>query len=99
MGWATRHIADLLEGRTVVCRPKGQSMRPRINSGDRVTIEPLTRDPQVSDIVLCKVRGAQFLHLVTAIRGDEYQISNNHGHVNGWCARRTIYGIVTDVRP
>lgn len=74
-------------------------MKPKINSGDLVTIEPLDRDPRKGDIVLCKVHGRQFLHLVSGVRLPLFQISNNHGHVNGWCSRQAIYGIVTDVSP
>lgn len=33
----------------------------------------------------------------TAIEGDRYQISNNHGHINGWTTRTKIYGIVTEI--
>ena len=98
MGWATNHIAALQEGRTVQCRPKGNSMTGRINSGDLVTIEPIVHDPRVGNIVLCKVRGNQYLHIVTAQKGEQFQISNNHGFVNGWCSRQHIYGIVTEVK-
>jgi hypothetical protein len=51
-----------------------------------------------NDIVLCKVRGSQYLHLISAIRdGDdqddcEYQISNNRGQVNGWITVNSIFG-------
>jgi hypothetical protein len=51
----------------------------------------------VGDIVLCKVKGAQYLHLVKAVRaadgGDaRYQIGNNRGGINGWIGRAQIYG-------
>lgn len=97
MGWATQHIEDLKAGKTVVCRPKGNSMVPRIHSGDQVTIVPIEDDPQKGDIVLCKVNGRQFLHLVTAVRSGQFQISNNKGHVNGWCVRAAVFGIVSNV--
>ena len=50
-------------------------------------------------MVLCQVRGKQWLHLVTGMRNDgkSYQISNNKGHVNGWTTRDKIYGVVTKV--
>lgn len=69
----------------------------KISSGQLCTVEPLTRDPQKGDIVLCKVRGTQYLHIVTGVRGDQYQISNNHGHVNGWTARKNIFGILVSI--
>jgi len=84
MGWAAGHIAKLRSGETVAFRPRGNSMSPRIKSGQLCTVEPV--DPttlQDGDIVLCKVRGMEYLHLVKAIQGDRYQIGNNRGHING----------------
>lgn len=97
MSWATSFIADLQAGKQVKCRPKGNSMTGRINSGQLCTIDPLDRDPQKGDVVLCKVRGNQYLHIVSAVKGDQYQISNNHGHVNGWTSRKNVYGLLTKV--
>ncbi|MBC8922627.1 phage repressor protein, partial [Escherichia coli] len=45
----------------------------------------------------CKVRGSFFTHKISKIRGKQYQISNNHKHVNGWITRNSIYGIVTKI--
>jgi hypothetical protein len=42
--------------------------------------------------VLCKVRGAEYLHLVKAIQGSRFQIGNNRGHVNGWWERMPSSG-------
>jgi phage repressor protein C with HTH and peptisase S24 domain len=97
MSWATHLIAELQAGRTVQCRPRGNSMTSRISSGQLCTIAPLDRDPRKDDVVLCKVRGSQYLHVVSAVRGDQFQISNNHGHVNGWTPRKNVYGILTRV--
>lgn len=55
---------------------------------------------RVGDIVLCKVEGQQYLHLVSAIGSDgRFQISNNKGHVNGWTTPKNIFGVVTNVEP
>mgnify|MGYP000908879142 FL=1 len=67
-------------------------MTPRFKSGDLITLVPITEDPKVGDAVFCKVRGTIFTHLVTAIQGSKFQISNNHGHVNGWISMNAIYG-------
>ena len=75
MGWATGYITRLAAGETVSFRPRGDSMTPRINSGDLCTVAPC--DPATlvrGDIVLCKVRGAEYLHLVKAIQGGRFQI-------------------------
>jgi hypothetical protein len=93
MGWADGHIARLARGETVSFRPRGNSMTGKIDSGDLCTVAPLgDHQLAVGDIVLCRVKGAQYLHLVKAIRGDRYQIGNNRGGINGWIGRAQVYG-------
>src|SRR5688572_19707836 len=92
MSWADSYIKKLQAGETVQFRPSGNSMQPKINSGDLVTVKPDTSDLQVKDIVLCKVNGSQYLHLIKAIDGDRYQIGNNKGRINGWISKNSIYG-------
>jgi len=85
MGWASGYITKLQAGETVSFRPRGHSMAPRIESGHLCTVEPV--DPgalRAGDIVLCKVRGSEYLHFVKAIQGDRFQIGNNRGLINGW---------------
>ena len=73
-------------------------MKGKVESGQLVTVEPLMdRKPQKGDIVLCKVNGKQYLHLIKAIQGDRYQIGNNTGRINGWANIDSIYGICTSV--
>jgi hypothetical protein len=88
-------IDQLLAGNQVSFRPVGNSMTPRIQSGQLVTFSPDISNVEVGDIVLCKVNGNIMVHLVSAIQGGRYQISNNHGHVNGWTKK--IYGKVISV--
>lgn len=93
MGWADFHIEKLRKGETVKFRPKGNSMTGRINSGQLCTVEPLKGNPvKVGEIVLCKVRGNQYLHLVSAIKANQVLISNNHGFANGWISESQIFG-------
>jgi hypothetical protein len=92
MGWATEYIARLQRGETVQFRPRGHSMRGKIESGQLCTVVPTTDVLHVGDIVLCKVNGQQYLHLIKAVQGDRYQIGNNRGRVNGWVSRNCIYG-------
>ena len=98
MGWATDAIARLQAGETVTIRPRGHSMRGKVEDGEVVTVEPL-RDRMIApgDIVLCKVNGRRYLHLIKATRGAPFQIGNNRGGINGWVARSAIYGIATKV--
>lgn len=88
-------VEPLKSGNTVVVRGIGNSMTPKLLSGQLVTVDPVNKMTMLKkgDIVLCKVHGSVFMHLISAIRGDQYQISNNHGHVNGWITRSSIYGI------
>ena len=98
MGWATHYISQLKMGATVQFRPRGDSMRGKINSGQLCTVEPV--DPatlQVGDIVLCKVRGAEYLHLIKAVKGHQFQIGNNRGGINGWIGAHAIFGKCTKV--
>jgi len=97
MGWATRYIQELQEGKTIQFRPHGNSMVGKINSGDLCTVEPIKTSPGVGDIVLCKVNGNQYLHLIKAIRGEQYQIGNNKNGINGWITINGIYGKCIDI--
>ena len=93
MGWATPYIAQLQENKTVQFRPRGNSMQGKIASGQLCTVEPVDATTlQVGDIVLCKVNGAQYLHLIKAIQGNRFQIGNNRGRINGWITANGIYG-------
>ncbi|MEU4220666.1 hypothetical protein [Actinoplanes sp. NPDC026623] len=87
-------------GATVEFRPTGGSMVPLIRSRQRVTVAPV--DParvEVGDIVLARVAGTTYLHLVSAVDAGavRVQISNNRGRVNGWTGHGRIYGICTAV--
>ncbi|HEX4608626.1 MAG TPA: hypothetical protein VH092_10520 [Urbifossiella sp.] len=93
MGWAAGHIAKLRAGETVSFRPRGHSMSGRIESGQLCTVEPV--DPatlEVGDIVLCKVNGREYLHLVKAVQGSRFQIGNSRGRVNGWVSAGGVFG-------
>lgn len=96
MGWATGHIERLKAGETVSFRPRGQSMKGKIRSGQLCTVAPVNSDTRLKkgDIVLCKVKSAAYLHLIKATRGEQYQIGNNVGGVNGWITRNAIFGIL-----
>ncbi|MEP7317581.1 MAG: hypothetical protein ABI921_02535 [Panacibacter sp.] len=98
MSWATHYIEKLKNGDTVQFRPRGNSMKGKIASGQLVTIEPVgDRKLKVNDVVLCKVNGSQYLHLIKAIQGDRYQIGNNIGRINGWITQNGIFGICINI--
>jgi hypothetical protein len=94
MGWATNYIAKLKVGETVAFRPRGNSMVGKIESGQLCTVEPIQDHSKlnVGDIVLCKVAGSEFLHLIKAIQGSRFQIGNNRGRINGWVGVNSVFG-------
>ena len=94
MGWASGHIARLNAGEVVAFRPRGASMSGKIQSGQLCTVEPVSDAATLSvgDIVLCKVKGNEYLHLIKAISGARFQIANNRGFINGWIGANAIFG-------
>lgn len=98
MGWANHAKTALARGERVQIRPHGNSMIPKIYSGDLVTLEPC--DPEkleVGDIVLVRVSGNDYLHLIKARDGERFQIGNNRGKINGWAGKSSVYGRVCSV--
>jgi len=89
----------LQKGETVEWRPHGNSMTPRVKSGQLVTVVPCKiSDVQAGDIVFAKVKGNFYLHLARQVGEDgRVLISNNHGHDNGWT--RTVFGKLVGVAP
>ena len=101
MGWATQYIAKLQEGETVQFRPRGNSMVGKIESGQLCTVEPIDNPDTlaVGDIVLCKVNGRQYIHLIKAIQRKRFQIGNNRGRINGWISANSVFGKCIRVEP
>jgi hypothetical protein len=98
MSWADAAILALTKGRVVRIYPRGRSMRPLIESGEGVLVAPAGEDMiEVGAIVLVRVGGRVFLHLVKAIDGDRFLIGNNRGGINGWTGRASVLGIAFEV--
>ncbi len=101
MAWADNYIKRLRAGETIQFRPRGNSMQPRIASGQRVTVEPITSFFVLSrgDIVLCRVAGHQYLHLIDQLDPVDRRVCivNARGHVNGWTTIDKVYGRVIKV--
>ena len=93
----------LKEGEVCKVTGVGNSMTPILKSRQAVICEPVTEETELEkkDIVLCKVRGYFYLHLVWATRteGEKemYLIGNNHGHANGWIPRTQVFGKVVEI--
>ena len=94
-GKENKATADhLREGETCIVVGYGNSMTPKLMSGEAVIMEPVVEETKLNkgDVVLVKVKGHYYCHLISAIRNNSYQISNNHKHVNGWVSKNNIYG-------
>jgi len=107
MGWAASYIGDLKAGKIVSFRPHGNSMVPRIMSGQLCTVAPpkfaldlLNDDLQPGEIVLCKVKGREYLHFILKTKGvgrnKRFLIGNAKGKYNGWIGVHCIYGILIE---
>ncbi len=100
-GAMLKQIAERVAGgETVSFRPTGHSMVPLIHSRDEVVVCPV--DPalvEVGDIVLTKVAGSVYIHLLKAIEPAKrrVQIGNNRGGINGWTGFDRVYGIAVSV--
>lgn len=93
MGWATAAIERLKKGEVVQIRPRGHSMKGKVESGQLVTVSPDKAGLAKGEIVLCKVRGQEYLHLIKAISSEgRYLIGNNRGGTNGWIGFEQIFG-------
>ncbi|HYG74499.1 MAG TPA: hypothetical protein VEK08_05795 [Planctomycetota bacterium] len=100
MSWAKHAIEGLKSGKTVQVRPRGHSMKGKVNDGELVTITPVAPTTlNVGDIVLVRVKGNDYLHLIKAIDGSRFQIGNNRGGVNGWVGPNAIFGKAVRIEP
>ena len=100
MSWARFGIEALARGETTTVRPRGHSMKGRVNDGGLVTLSPC--DPAClvpGDVVRVRVRvrGTDYLHLIKAKDGSRFLIGNNRGGINGWVGPNGIYGKATKI--
>ena len=98
MSWAKFAIEKLKTGETIQIRPRGHSMKGKVNDGDLVTVAPCKPEElSVGDIVLVRVKGHYYLHLIKALDHGRFLIGNNRGRINGWVGHNCIYGIATKI--
>jgi ApbE superfamily uncharacterized protein (UPF0280 family) len=75
-------------------------MAPLVRSRQPVVVAPVDASRlEVGDIVLARVAGTVYLHLVSALdpARRRVQISNNRGRVNGWTGYDRVFGICVEV--
>lgn len=97
--WAVIAFESLARGEPVQVRPRGHSMRGRIDDGALVTLEPCRADAlAVGDIVLARVRGwLLVLHQVIGIEPGRFEIGTMAGRSDGWVSAGDIFGRVTAI--
>ena len=99
MDWSTHAREALAQGERVEIHPRGHSMKGKVDDGDVVTLEPA--DPEtlaVGDVVLVRVKGRTYLHLIQACDGKRFLIGNNRGGTNGWVGPAAVYGRAVGIR-
>jgi len=97
--WASHAVEALQRGEQATIKPRGHSMKPKVMDGATVTLAPVEPEAVMAgDIVLVKVKGRVYLHLVKARCANRYQIGNNRGHINGWVGPSSIYGKAVEVQ-
>ena len=98
MGWANYAIKELQLGKIARIRPRGHSMKGKVDDGDEVVLEAIApADIRVGDIVLVRVKGNVFLHLVKAVDPHRVLIGNNRGKINGWASKNAVFGVAVEV--
>ena len=100
--WARTARDELGAGRVVQTRPRGHSMSGRIGDGDLVTLAPCAPDDLAAgDIVLARVQGRRYFHLVLHLiwqrDGDQFLIGSATGRLDGWIGGAAIFGKVTAI--
>ena len=71
-------------------------MRGKVDNGALVTLEPRA-DYYKNDVVLVRVKGRVYLHLIKAKRGERFLVGNNVGFDNGWVGLDSIYGKAVEI--
>jgi hypothetical protein len=100
MGMLDAAALRVAAGATVELRPSGSSMVPLIRSRQRVIVAPVNPAKlEAGDIVLARVAGTVYLHLVSAVdqARKRVQIRSNRGRVNGWTSHDRVFGICVSV--
>jgi hypothetical protein len=98
MGWVKEAVEALKTDDVCQVRPRGGSMRGRIESGQLVTIMKVDgADVQLDDVIFIKWKRNYLLHIAKEISETEILIGNNLGKLNGWISKDDVIGKVINV--
>ncbi|MEO1052767.1 MAG: hypothetical protein AAFX87_19185 [Bacteroidota bacterium] len=99
MSWVKEALNGLSEHAVCQVRPRGGSMRGRIEDGQLVTIQKIEGSKvRVDDVVFVKWKGNYLLHLAKDIKEKQVLIGNNLGKINGWIPLENVLGKVIQVK-
>jgi hypothetical protein len=97
-------IKVLQEKGEITIHCNGNSMRPIIAPKEAIHLKRVNHSLiRVGDAVFCRINGGLQVHKVSAIQNENdydkrrFQISNNHGHVNGWIGGHAIFGLAVGI--
>lgn len=76
----------------------GTSMQPTLCPGDTLTLEPLTGDPAVGDVVLFRHHGHHLLHRIVAITDGQYTTRGDNCAAPEHCRRSDIVARMVAVK-
>jgi hypothetical protein len=91
MSWIKEALTQLQMNGQCIIYPIGNSMRGRIESGQRVAMtNQRLEELRVGDVVFIRWKGNYLLHLILEIQANQLLIGNNVGKVNGWIDRKNV---------
>lgn len=93
-------IKILEEKGEVALTCNGNSMTPILHKGEQIIIKKVShKQLRKDDAVFVRINRNLQVHKITAIdkARDRFQISNAHGHINGWVKPYAIYGLAVKV--
>ena len=98
MSWAKAAIEALLRGEQSTLLYHGDAMQGRIDDGAEVTLAPVEPgELKVGDVVLARVKGEDYLHLITAIDRSTFFVGDNVGGIGGWIEKDALHGVVVKI--
>lgn len=91
---------QLAEGRSVKMSLRGTSMLPTLREEDVLTLEPMSGEPQVGDVLLFRYCGSHIVHRLVRHDGDIYTMQGDNCYSTETVSRRDIVArVVAVTRP
>ncbi len=91
--------SDLLDGRSVCFKVKGNSMFPLLRNGkDIVFVSPVNQSIVKNDVVLFKYKGKHVLHRVILTDGESFTLQGDGVYASKeYCCKEDIIGVVAHI--